>query len=320
VSENPFDACWDRLDRVAGHREALAEVWNQFIADHPYDSAVVHRGGGVHILEVRQTRPMPAAFAVGFGEWLYNARACLDYIVWATCAFVTGQLPPPSEGTLQFPIYDSQSAWTQNEYRIKNLAPHHRQMLLQVQPFNSDPDANYLGAINRLARIDRHRRLTIGTACLAERQPMIRLPTGCKASLEWGQKVLVDGRAQVARISVTPWVDGTEISVNPRIGIDPDVAEWAASPFWGRYAFADRLRLIEIFLRLEVAMYEYDCTGGSREAEGLTDSYIEECRRRGPLGPIRRTDPPEMVWGPPSDGTAVPDPGIAGEDLADEPA
>lgn len=56
------------------------------------------------------------------------------------------------------------AAWTRNEYRLKHLAPHHREMLLQMQPFNSDPDAYYLGVINRLARIDRHRRLTIGTA------------------------------------------------------------------------------------------------------------------------------------------------------------
>ena len=315
MGENPFDSCWDRLDRVRSHRVTLAEIWNEFIEDEPYDFTLLHQGAGVHILVVDQTRPMPAAFAIEFGEWLYNARACLDYIVWATSAFVTGQLPPPDEGTLQYPIYGSLDAWTRSEYRLKHLAPHHRQMLLQMQPFNSDPDANYLGVVNRLARIDRHRRLTISTAYLAEMEPVVQVPPGSGTSLEWGQRVLVDGSAQVARISVTPWVDGAEVSVNPRIGIDPEVAEWAESPFWSRVRFAERLHMIEIFLGAEIAVYEYDCTGSSRKVEALSSSYREECDQRGPLGPIRRSGPVDVSWGPPTDGTPSSEDRFRGEDF-----
>ena len=303
MGENPFDSCWDRVDRVSSHRVALSEIWNEFIQDHPYDFALLHQGDGVHVLVVEQTKPMPAAFALEFGEWLYNARACLDYIVWATSAFVTGQLPPPDEGTLQYPIYESLDAWRRNEYRLKHLAPHHRHMLLQMQAFNSDPDANYLGVVNRLARIDRHRRLTISTAYLAEMEPVVQVPAGSRTSLQWGQRTLVDGRAQVARIAVTPWVDGTEVSVNPRIGIDPEVAEWAESPFWSRVRFTERLQMIQIFLAAEVAVYEYDCTGSSRKAEVLSSSYRQECDQRGPLAPIRRPAAPNVVWGSPTDGT-----------------
>jgi hypothetical protein len=315
VRENPFDSCWDRLDRVSSHRVALAQIWNEFIADHPYDFALVHEGAGVHVLEVQQTMPLPAAFALEFGEWLYNARACLDYIVWATSAFVTGQLPPPAERILQYPIYESVDAWTKNEYRLKHLAPHHRQMLLHMQPFNSDPDANYLGVINRLARIDRHRRLTISTAYLAELQPVMKVPAGSRARLQWGQRVLVDGRAQVARISVTPWVKGDEVIVNPRIGIDPEVAEWAESAFWSKVRFTERLNMIQIFLAAEIAVYEYDCTGSSRKAQSLSSSYREECDQRGPLGPIRRSGPSVVSWGPPTDGTTTSEARFRGEDF-----
>ena len=315
MGENPFDSCWDRLDRISSHRVALAEIWNEFIAAHPYDFALVHQGAGVHVLAVEQTMPMPAAFALEFGEWLYNARACLDYIVWATSAFVTGQLPPPDEGTLQYPIYESIDAWVRNEYRLKHLAPHHRHMLLQMQPFNSDPDANYLGVVNRLARIDRHRRLTIGTAYLAEMEPVIQIPAGSRTSLQWGQRVLVDGHAQVARISVTPWVDGAQIRVNPRIGIDPEVAEWAESAFWSRVRFTERLNIIQVFLAAEIAVYEYDCTGSSRKAVALSASYREECDQRGPFGPIRRSGPIDVSWGPPTDGTTSSETRFRGEDI-----
>ena len=293
-----FDACWDRLGRIGAHRVALARIWNEFIEDHPFDFDLVHHGDGVHVLEVHQLRPMPPSFALEFGEWLYNARTLLDYIVWATAAYVSGQVPPPDEGNLQYPVYDSPSAWKSNEYRLKHLAEHHREMLLQMQPFNSDLDANYLGAINRLARIDRHRRLLTGTAYLAEIEPVTQVPPGREVSLQWGQRVLVAGYAQVARITVTPWADDIEISVNPRIGIDPDGAEWADSPFWRRMPFSERLKLIEVFLSAEIAVYEYDCTGRSRKSEALTDRYRAECDQRGPYPPITMTPPAEVTWGP----------------------
>lgn len=299
---NPFDACWDRLDRVVSHRNGLARTWNEYLEGHPFDFDLVHHGDGIHVLEVHQLEPMPPSFALEFGEWLYNARALLDSIVWATAACVSGQLPPPNEGVLQYPVYGSSAAWKANEYRLKHLAPHHRQMLLQMQPFNSNLDANYLGAINRLARIDRHRRMLTGTAYLAEIEPVTQVPQGRDISLQWGQRILVNGRAQVARITVTPWTDDTEITINPRIGIDPDGAEWADSPFWRRVPFGERLNLIEIFLAAEIAVYEYDCRGSSRKSEVLTDSYRTECDQRGSLPPIAAPPPDAVIWGPASRG------------------
>jgi len=247
--------------------------------------------------------------------------------VWATSAHVTGQLPPPDEGTIQYPVYEALAAWKRNEHRLKHLAPHHRRMLLHMQPFNGDPDANYLRVINHLARIDRHRRLTISTAYLAEMEPVIQVPAGSTARLQWGQRVLVDGRAQVARISVAPWVDGAEVQVNPRLGIDPDVAEWAASAFWSRVRFNDRLRMIQAFLAAEIAIYEYDCTGASRKADLLLPAYRDECDLRGPLGPIQRTVPADVSWGPARGGTPTSELRLLGHDfpsgaaaLRDDPA
>jgi hypothetical protein len=302
VPVNPFDACWDRLDRIGGHRVALAQIWNDFIESHPFEFDLVHHGQGVHVLEVHQIEPMPPSFALEFGECLYNARTLLDYIVWATAACVSQQLPPPDEGTLQYPVYDSLDAWNRNEYRLKRLAEHHREMLLRMQPFNSDLDANYLGAINRLARIDRHRRLLTSTAYLAEVEPVTQVPHGCNVALQWGQRVLVDGYAQVARITVSPWSDDTVVVVNPRIGIDPDGAEWADSPFWRRVPFAERLRMIEVFLSAEIAVYEYDCTGASRKAEALSATYRAECDQRGPYPPLAAPPPFEVTWGPVAPG------------------
>lgn len=297
--EDPFESCWGRIERLSVHRAALAAIWHEFIEDHPFDFALRHDGGGVHVLVVNQLRPIPAEFALVVGEWLYNARACLDHIMWATAAYVSSQVPPPDEGTLQYPVYGSLNAWKQNEYRLKHLGEHHRTMLFQMQPFNSDADANYLGVVNDLARIDRHRRLTVTTTYLRDLQPVIQLPRGFEVTLQWGDRVLMNGQAEVARIAITPWTDGTPVSINPRIGIDPEVTEWAQSDFWRRVEFAERLFMIEIFLKAEVAAYEYDCTGGSRKADLLSDVYREECDTRGAPGPIRRDLSPAVKWGEP---------------------
>lgn len=101
---------------------------------------------------------------------------------------------------------------------------------------------------------------------------------------------------------MTPWVDGPEIRVNPRIAIDPEVAEWAVSAFWSRVRFTERLIIIQKFLAAEIAVYEYDCTGSSRKAHALTASYRQECDERGPIEPIRRPGPIDVSWGPPTEG------------------
>lgn len=146
-------------------------------------------------------------------------------------------------------------------------------------------------------------------------EPVIQVPAGSRTSLQWGQRVLVNGRAEVARISVTPWVDGAEVDVNPRIGIDPEVAEWAESTFWRKVRFTDRLRMIQIFLAAEIAVYEYDCTGSSRKAEALSSSYRQECDDRGPFGTIRRSAPIEVSWGSPTDGTTSSEVRFRGQDF-----
>jgi hypothetical protein len=234
---------------------------------------------------------------VATGEWLYNLRASLDYLIWATAAHESGRIPPPGEGQLQFPIYDSEDAWNNNLYRLRPLADHHRSMLEILQPFNSNKDANYLGWINRLARIDRHRHLTRMTGYLAEVEPVVAVPGDCRTTLEFGERVIRNGAADVARITVTPWREGMTVEVNPRIGIDPEIDGWAESEFWRRFRWSERLIMMQVFVAGEIAAFEYDCTGASRKSEVLTAEYKAECdARRDPerRDPEREEKP--VVW------------------------
>lgn len=71
-----------------------------------------------------------------------------------------------------------------------------------------------------------------------------------------------------------------EIEINPRMGIDPEIEAWSRSPFWSKIPFPERLKMLQVFVAAEVAVYEYDATGVSREQEALTADYKASCDAR----------------------------------------
>jgi len=245
---------------------------------------------------------MPAALAIVTGEWFYSLRSALDYIIWATAVHLHGLIPPPNEGVLQYPIYDTEKAWTSNLFRLKPLADHHREMLHEMQPFASNSDANYLGWINRLARIDRHRRLSTMTSYLADLKPVIALPDGCTAQLQWGNRVLGSGKTEVLRITVEPWSAGMVVNINPRSIIDPEIEDWSASPFWRGVTYSERFALMQIFVAGEVAIYEYDSTGDTRKPDMLTSGFkaLADGRRQPSRGIAKERTPTK--WSEPAAG------------------
>jgi hypothetical protein len=278
----------------------MSQLWNDYISGHPFTPSLIGQGDGVYILRVWEDQPPSPELGVATGEWLYNVRSGLDYVVWATAAHESGVIPPPGEGQLQYPIYDTEEAWNRNLYRLKHLPDHHRLMLKVMQPFSSSLDANYLGWINRLARIDRHRHLNHMTAYLAEVEPVFAVPDGCTITVQWGERVLRDGKADVARIVVTPWHEGMDVQFNPRMGIDPEIEAWSGSEFWRRINYSERFLMLQVFVSAEIATYEYDCTGTSRKAELLTDAYRTECdARRTPTRRYPRRTSTPVAWAEP---------------------
>ena len=117
--------------------------------------------------------------------------------------------------------------------------------------------------------------------------------------------MLVNGKADLARIVVRPW-DGTleshDVRVNPRVGIDPEIEAWAQSPFWRRVRFTERLAMIQVFVSAEIATYEYDCTGQSRKAGLLAEEYKAQCDSRRKDIPPLRLPTVTVVWSEPEAG------------------
>jgi hypothetical protein len=117
-----------------------------------------------------------------------------------------------------------------------------------MQPFAGDLDANFLGWINRLARIDRHRSLVSGACFLAELRPALGIDPDRSASLQWGSRIVRGPVTDVACVTITPWDDDAVVQFTPRSGIDPEIDQWSVSPFWGSRRFGDRIAMMQIFV------------------------------------------------------------------------
>ena len=299
MSAPEFDSAHAKVNRAREHSERLASLWNEYLEQSPFGFSLVDDGPNRWILRATQSEPLPETMSVIFGEWLFNLRSALDSLVWATAVHISRTDPPPKESALQYPIYDSLDQWKRNKYRLEPIAEHQRQMLFIMQPFNTDDhDANYLGWINRLARIDRHRRMTIATARVAEIEPVVEYVKDDPLTLEWGERLFRQGRCDLFRITAQSGSDRTP-RANPRAGIDPEIAEWGDSPFWRRIPFGERLEMMELFVRIEIATYEFDCTGETRGFNPLTPEFqAESNERRGSVAvePISRASRPEVVW------------------------
>ena len=61
----------------------MALLWNDYISSHPFTPSLIGQGDGVYILRVWEDQPPPPELGVATGEWLYNVRSALDYVIWA---------------------------------------------------------------------------------------------------------------------------------------------------------------------------------------------------------------------------------------------
>lgn len=279
----------------------MVEAWNEYLEPHPFDFDLVWATDTVLYLRCLQYEPVPAVLPALFGEWLYNLRSALDHMIWAAAAHASGSVPPPNEAALLYPIYDDEATWNRNRWRLRALAPHQVEMLETMQPFNSDPDANFLGWINRLARIDRHRRFTSWTARLAVANPVLAIPSGIQPVLEMGPRVFIGGKCDFARVTFPSRDAARYVTYNPRVGIDPEIAEWGESPFWSRLRFSDRIKMMMVCVRGEIDIYDYDCTGNVHARQTVSDSFAYESDKRrceGTFPAVRFEKQPEPIWTP----------------------
>lgn len=106
------------------------------------------------------------------------------------------------------------------------------------------------------------------------------------------------------------------VRFNPRAGLDPEIDQWSASPFWGSKRFGDRVAFMQTSVASEIVIFEYDCKGASRREDMLTDSFRQECDARGGGKQPVRTARPAEQWSAP----VAPTPTTLGQIKADDAA
>jgi hypothetical protein len=155
--------------------------WARYIEGHPVELSVQVDDSGRGTVSVVRYQPPPHRLSLLVGEFLYELRAALDNCLYETAVQYSGQDPPPGEGLLQFPIYDTAESWTRNLYRLKHLSDEHRAMLERIQPYQAQrQNLNCLRILNRLARNDRHRTLHVVGSVLANGAMLVEAPPGSK--------------------------------------------------------------------------------------------------------------------------------------------
>ena len=173
MTDDPFEACWYRWERADSRRQDMVKVWNDYVAREPHDIELVHQGQGVHVVRVIENEPMPADFAGLFGGWLYNLRAHSTTSSGPRLPTRPARCRRPGRGFSSTPSTTMRPRGSATSTGIRDLPEHQQRRLKEMQPFASDLDANFLGWINRLARIDRHRTLVDGACYLAELEPRL---------------------------------------------------------------------------------------------------------------------------------------------------
>jgi hypothetical protein len=306
VTVNPFDRCWDEFDAALASRKEARRIWNEYLSEPAHRPELVQIDERTVVLEVTRMRPIPVEFAAKMGDWLNHLRSVLDFTVWAAAACVAGTVPPPNQGRLSYPVAVTPKEWSDQKGRLAGLAPHQIDLIYSEQPLHRDVDAHAFRCIHDLARAARHRTHLTSTARFTERKPQVGCPAGNAPELHWGDRVLKNGHASVLRLTFPQPITLGEIRMNRRMEIEPEIEEWATSPFWGRIEFGERTSMLEVSVVCSVTELEYDCMRESRHEDVLSDEYRAEVDARPPFAPIATPEQPAPEWAPADPPTSIP--------------
>jgi hypothetical protein len=169
-TENP-DFVWnaDAMDRL-GYSLELAKTLTTDSAAEILEVGLLSRAalsGFEHVVTFTAVVPQPVEpimtkWAFRLGDYLFNARAILDHVMWvAAHDNPTEPLTPKDEKDLQFPICETEQQW--KSFAGTAVAKKIRQPLLDriraLQPFTrpGHPTSRGMMFMQRIHRYDKHR-------------------------------------------------------------------------------------------------------------------------------------------------------------------
>jgi len=168
-----FASCWLKLGRAQEHADTFYRELKTWVDSDPYViGKKVNADGSRHsnFIENIKVNPSLDRWACIIGDCIHNLRSALDHFIYAVAIRESGQDPPPSERTLQFPIADSPEKYGGQLWHIKPLSLSVRAGIERLQPYNRRHPSlpPLLGLLRDLDDLDKHRLLNVVTSQVGE--------------------------------------------------------------------------------------------------------------------------------------------------------
>lgn len=226
----PLEA-WQKFQWALAHLARVEEAVTDFLESRPYRAAVHREAGGLeYVACLEALAAPPPEITLGVGDFLHNARSCLDYLVWDLSSAAHSAMTAGELGRLQFPITDSATKFQQvAPTQLRGVPAGARDLIEAVQPYSSS-DRDHLWPLKELGdltNIDKHRTLHViavyvGVASittpLGVDPPEARIP--CQA-LQPGAEILR------YVYNVDPGLPEDSLQVEFSVAIDGGVRSWS---------------------------------------------------------------------------------------------
>jgi hypothetical protein len=184
-----------KLERAQEHIVAVRGIVDQWLASDAFTiEKVDDTSTGRTEVRVRLREGPPDRLALVIGDAVHNLRAALDHAVYdAACQQAGGGLTPQVEKMLMFPVIGD---GTKDEFdrqagtRLVGVPADVVAVIEQEQPYrwrdSTNPDGHCyhpVWQVHELDRIDKHRRLTVTVAALANQA--IGVPDNVEPDVEF---------------------------------------------------------------------------------------------------------------------------------------
>jgi hypothetical protein len=160
TAESPFRAVRVKLVRAEKHLNEVIAATRKYAQG---ECSIVLEKDSKRKLFVQRVRLTPSAspeVSAIAGDFLANVKSILDYIVWELVKTTPGNSPTASN---QFPITYTASEFADQiaRKRLRGVPIEAATLIERLQPYNAGN--SFLGTLNRLHNIDKHRTLNVVT-------------------------------------------------------------------------------------------------------------------------------------------------------------
>lgn len=163
---NPLDESWAKLIRAREHTDSFEAELGLWLQEREATDDVIRtrfeydpKTGWCEGFIDNIPQPPPYRFGLIIGDIVHNLRSALDHLAWELA-----NLTSPNRGNdwvTQFPITLSPDEFaTRGVARLKFIAPEHRGLIEQEQPYitsGSSPEGHPLAWLQDLSNRDKHK-------------------------------------------------------------------------------------------------------------------------------------------------------------------